>query len=125
MSCVGLWLALHDATVENGCLWATPGSHRTPLHRRFVRNPDGNGTIFVPADAPALSTEGGVPVPVKAGSLVLIHGQLVHWSMENTSNVPRNAFSVHCIEGTAHYPADNWLQRFDGKSHMRFSQFDQ
>ena len=27
-SCLGLWLALHPATVENGCLWVRPGSHR-------------------------------------------------------------------------------------------------
>ena len=38
-SCLGLWLALHPATVENGCLWVRPGSHREPLRRRFVRNP--------------------------------------------------------------------------------------
>lgn len=25
---VGLWLALEDATLHNGCLWAIPGSHR-------------------------------------------------------------------------------------------------
>lgn len=30
-SCVGFWFALEDATVENGCLWAKPGGHRTTL----------------------------------------------------------------------------------------------
>ena len=25
---VGLWLALEDATVDNGCLWFIPGSHK-------------------------------------------------------------------------------------------------
>ena len=25
---VGLWFALEDATIENGCLWAIPGGHR-------------------------------------------------------------------------------------------------
>ncbi|KAL3765615.1 hypothetical protein ACHAW5_008272 [Stephanodiscus triporus] len=38
-TCVGLWLALDDATLENGCLWVRPGSHREGLRRRFVRNP--------------------------------------------------------------------------------------
>ncbi|PIA26515.1 hypothetical protein AQUCO_09100002v1 [Aquilegia coerulea] len=28
-SCTGLWLALEDATVINGCLWAIPGSHKS------------------------------------------------------------------------------------------------
>jgi ectoine hydroxylase-related dioxygenase (phytanoyl-CoA dioxygenase family) len=46
---VGLWLALHDAHVGNGCLWARPGSHREPLRRRFVRTADGedNGEVMM------------------------------------------------------------------------------
>lgn len=27
-TCKGLWLALEDATITNGCLWAIPGSHK-------------------------------------------------------------------------------------------------
>lgn len=38
-TCLGLWLSLHAATLENGCLWARPGSHREPVRRLFVRNP--------------------------------------------------------------------------------------
>ena len=30
-SCIGLWLALEDATMHNGCLWARPGSHAEPI----------------------------------------------------------------------------------------------
>ena len=46
----GLWVALEDATVDNGCLWALPGGHRTvPLEKRFVRlGGDADGTSFVP-----------------------------------------------------------------------------
>jgi phytanoyl-CoA hydroxylase len=39
-SCLGLWLALDDATLENGCLWVRPGSHQEPVRRQFIRNPD-------------------------------------------------------------------------------------
>jgi ectoine hydroxylase-related dioxygenase (phytanoyl-CoA dioxygenase family) len=28
-TCTGLWLALEDATILNGCLWAIPGSHKS------------------------------------------------------------------------------------------------
>lgn len=38
-TCIGLWLALDDATLENGCLWVRPGSHHESLRRQFVRNP--------------------------------------------------------------------------------------
>ena len=36
-TCLGLWLALHPATLENGCLWVRPGSHKERLRRRFAR----------------------------------------------------------------------------------------
>jgi phytanoyl-CoA hydroxylase len=39
-TCLGLWLALDDATLENGCLWVRPQSHVEPVRRQFVRNPD-------------------------------------------------------------------------------------
>ena len=33
----GLWFALEDAGVENGCLWAIPGGHKLGLKSRFMR----------------------------------------------------------------------------------------
>ena len=44
-SVLGLWLALQDATLENGCVWARPGSHREPLRRAFRRNPAHFGDV--------------------------------------------------------------------------------
>ena len=38
-TCIGLWLALDDATIENGCLWLRPGSHCEQVRRQFARNP--------------------------------------------------------------------------------------
>jgi phytanoyl-CoA hydroxylase len=46
-TCVGLWLALDGATIENGCLWVRPGSHREGLRRRFVRNPGHFGDSLI------------------------------------------------------------------------------
>lgn len=40
-SVVGLWFALEDATIDNGCMWALPGGHRGPLRKRFARAPGG------------------------------------------------------------------------------------
>lgn len=39
-TCLGLWLALDDATLDNGCLWVRPKSHRESVRRHFQRNPD-------------------------------------------------------------------------------------
>lgn len=41
-TCLGLWLALDDATLDNGCLWVRPKSHFEPLRRQFLRNPNYN-----------------------------------------------------------------------------------
>jgi phytanoyl-CoA hydroxylase len=115
LSAVGFWVALQDATIENGCLWAQPGGHRTPLRQRFVRDPAG-GTRFDELDLTPLPEAAGpelVPIEAAAGTLVLLHGKLPHWSDVNRSATSRHAYTLHVIDGTAHYPSDNWLQRAD------------
>jgi phytanoyl-CoA hydroxylase len=37
-TCLGLWLALDDATLQNGCLWVRPKSHGEAVRRRYKRN---------------------------------------------------------------------------------------
>lgn len=116
-SVVGLWVALEDATLDNGCLWAEPGGHRSPLRRRFVRagSTDADGTAFVdldPTPLPAPGPDGRlVPLEVTAGTLVALHGRLPRWSGPNRSGRSRQAYSVHVVDGTAAWPADGWLQR--------------
>jgi len=117
----GFWFAIEDATLENGCLWAAPGGHRGPLRQLFKRNrPDdptaADGTVFEPLDdtaLPAPPPDGSdlVPLEVSAGTLVVLHGLLPHWSGVNRSGTSRHAYSLHCISASAHYPAWNWLQR--------------
>jgi phytanoyl-CoA hydroxylase len=115
LSVVGFWFALQDATVENGCLWAEPGGHRGPLRKRFVREGgDTDGTRFEELAADPLPEPGSaslVPLETPAGTLVVLHGLLPHWSGPNRSDRSRHAYSVHCIDGTARYPDDNWLRR--------------
>jgi phytanoyl-CoA hydroxylase len=90
-SVIGFWWALDDCSVENGALWAVPGSHATnPVTRRFRRkDPPAQGTEFVPLEPVAWSLEGAVPLEIPRGSLVLLHSALVHYSAENTSPKPR------------------------------------
>jgi phytanoyl-CoA hydroxylase len=68
-TCLGLWLALQDATLSNGCLWARPGSHKESVRRQFVRNPAffENGTSPMMTfrdlvqDEERVGWEGGLP----------------------------------------------------------------
>jgi phytanoyl-CoA hydroxylase len=46
-SCLGLWLALDDATLDNGCLWVRPKSHREAARRQFKRNPAHFGSAAI------------------------------------------------------------------------------
>jgi phytanoyl-CoA hydroxylase len=109
-SVLGLWFALEDATVDNGCLWARPGGHREPARKRFHRAAEG-GTAFEIHDERALSLDGMAPLEAAKGTCVVLHGLLPHYSGTNRSPRSRHAYSVHVIEAAAQYPADNWLQR--------------
>eukprot|EP00897_Mesotaenium_endlicherianum_P001174 jgi/Mesen1/11057/ME000099S10496 len=112
-SCTGLWVALEDATQENGCLWVLPGSHKDGLARRFFV--EASGGVTFDKDGPEYDAAKFVPAEVKAGAAVLLHGFLVHTSYENKSSKSRHAYSVHVIEGDGcTYPTDNWLQVHQG-----------
>lgn len=110
LSVVGLWFALEDATRENGCLWAIPGGHHCGLKSRFQRAP-ASGTRFEVFDESSWPLDQLVPLEVKKGTLIILHGLLPHRSLTNRSPKSRHAYTLHVIEGDSHYPADNWLQR--------------
>jgi len=109
-SVIGFWFALEDATLENGCLWVLPGQHKNGLRSRFRRINGQLQTETLP-DAPRFEESSSVPLEVKAGTLVVLHGALPHYSASNRSSKSRYAYTLHAISGAAHYPADNWLQR--------------
>jgi phytanoyl-CoA hydroxylase len=107
---LGLWFALEDAGVENGCLWASPGGHKLGLKSRFVRTV-GGGTRFEIFDKTPWLEEKLQPLEVEKGTLIVLHPLLPHLSRENTSPHSRHAYTLHVISASVHYPKDNWLQR--------------
>jgi phytanoyl-CoA hydroxylase len=109
LSAVGFWFALEDCTEQNGCLWFIPGSHKTtPIHRRFVRDTNSTGTKFIGDQELVVDESLYVKSEVNAGTLVLIHGSVVHKSAPNYSKDSRYIYTFHVIEGNAVYPDDNW-----------------
>lgn len=114
LTVTGFWFAIEDATLDNGCLWAAPGGHRTPLRKLFKRAgaTDDDGTVFDILDpTPLPDPTDLVPLEVPAGTLVVLHGTLPHWSDVNRSATSRHAYSLHCISAAADYPEWNWLHR--------------
>jgi phytanoyl-CoA hydroxylase len=106
-SLIGAWIALDDATIENGCLYILPGSHRSgylyPM--RAHDNPD--EFDFAP-ESHGFDESTEVPVEVKAGSLVFFHGHLLHRSRKNRSNIFRRVLVSHYMNAWSllpwHYP---------------------
>jgi phytanoyl-CoA hydroxylase len=106
----GLWFALEDATIENGCLWAIRGGHHEGLKSRWVRNPEG-GMKFINFNEKDWTMARLVPLEVSKGTLIVLHGLLPHLSRQNRSARSRHAYTLHVISGDVDYPDDNWLQR--------------
>jgi len=106
---IGLWVALEDATIENGCLWVVPRGHVQGLKRRYVRD-DRDRLSFVELDGTPLDTTGAIPVEVPLGSVIALHGFLPHCSYANRSPKSRCAMTFHIIDGTAQFAPDNWMR---------------
>lgn len=106
---VGLWFALEDATVENGCLWAIPGGHELGLKQRWRRGVE--GMYFETYNSEPWPEDRLVPLEVTKGSLIVLHGLLPHKSLANRSARSRHAYTLHLIDANSRYAPDNWLQR--------------
>jgi len=116
---LGLWFALEDATIENGCLHVIPGGHNFGLKSRFVRA-EGGGTRFEVFDNTPWPEGKLQPLEVEKGTLIILHGLLPHLSRENRSPKSRHAYTLHVIDASSDYPASNWLQRFSELSWRGF-----
>lgn len=84
----------------------------------LIRNPNPNSDELLIYDkpSPAYSQELFTPVPVKKGSLVLIHGLVIHQSELNRSNKSRFAYTFHIMESdNVRYSPENWLQLPEGE----------
>lgn len=116
---LGFWFALENATLENGCLWAIPGGHRSSLKSRMLRKLN-NEVAFENYDNTPWELDKMVPLEVSQGSLILLHGLLPHMSKENKSPHSRHAYTLHFMSGKHTYAKDNWLQNTDGRPFVGF-----
>lgn len=98
---VTVWLAVSDATVENGCLQVVPGKPQMYPHcpRRQTAIAEG-----------FLDETKARPLPVRAGGAVIFHPLTPHASLDNVSDRFRWSFDVRYNvtgqpTGRAHFPA--------------------
>ncbi|KAJ4340933.1 hypothetical protein N0V95_007365 [Ascochyta clinopodiicola] len=131
-SCATFWYALEDADAQNGCLAVAARSHLvTPITRRCRADAEGM-PVFEPLEEPVFADVKGVSdgvapperdedgnlvfkeLEVKAGTLVLMHGNLLHTSAENQSGKNRVAFNFGVVEGALGWRGDSYLQPYEG-----------
>ena len=88
----GGWIALDDATVENGCLWVIPGSHKRgiiwPQHDHVDPQFDCAGEAY----GFPYRDEDSIAVEVKAGAIVFFNGYLLHRSFPNRRRAVTGGF---------------------------------
>lgn len=108
-SLTGGWIALDDATIENGCLWVIPGSHKHGIiwpqrpHHDPRFDASGEAYNFPYEDSQA------VPVEVKAGTVVFFNGYLLHRFLPNSTKAGyRRALVNHYMSAESLLP---WFQR--------------
>jgi len=85
---VGVWIALDEATVDNGCMIVYPGSHRAGPVVHFQRR-----------DWQICDTETRekeiLAVPLKPGGCLLFHSLIHHGTPTNQTNQRRRAVQFH------------------------------
>lgn len=104
-SLTAIWVALDDATVENGCLWVLPGSHRAGVIYPDRNHDDPRFDCTVEAFDFPYRDDDAVPVEVPTGSAVMFNGYLLHRSLPNTSpGSTRRALANHYMSAESLLP---------------------
>lgn len=87
---ISIWVALDDATIENGCLWYLPGTHKEATFEMTPIN-ENLGGIF--KAYPQWRQKAAVAAAVKAGGAVFHNGLVAHAAGVNLTPRPRRAMT--------------------------------
>lgn len=97
------WIALDDATPENGCLRVIPGSHREQRIRAHHTEDGDHLTLNQALDTGEYREEDAMDVVLEAGQLSLHDVYLVHGSKPNRSSKRRAGFVCRFMPTTSHF----------------------
>lgn len=87
---ISIWVALDNATLENGCLFFIPGSHKQTGFRKITigRNMDGIFEVY-----PQFINTMPAAAPMKAGSCSFHNGLTIHGANANMTSGFRRAMT--------------------------------
>jgi phytanoyl-CoA hydroxylase len=104
-SLTAAWIALDDATIENGCLWVLPGSHRPGVLYPDRDQDDERFDCTIEAYDFPYTDDDAVPVEIPAGAAVIFNGYLLHRSLPNTGKRGlRRALANHYMSAQSLLP---------------------
>lgn len=110
-SLTGVWIAIDDAGVENGCLWVVPGSHLPGYIMPRVANTSKEYADIDTIDVSMFSAGEIIPLEARKGDVVFFNGYLLHSSLRNkTESDFRTALVNHYMSAESMLPWDQ-----DGK----------
>ncbi|MEZ4863164.1 MAG: phytanoyl-CoA dioxygenase family protein [Caldilineaceae bacterium] len=83
---VSIWIALDEATPENGCLRLIPGSQRQVFDQREVEDGKGFGHRLLEEDVAQMNA---INAPVPCGGAIFFHDLALHGSCPNVNGQDR------------------------------------
>ena len=97
---VTAWIALDEATLENGCLYFGEGTNLGPVYAHEAP-PDEPYNLQLPAAL--LARQPMSPAPVRRGAVSLHHGNTFHQSGPNLSTHWRRACALHYVRNDVEF----------------------
>jgi phytanoyl-CoA hydroxylase len=97
---VTAWIALDDATLENGCLYFGDGSNLGPVYPHAAP-PDEPFNLLIPKAI--LDKQPMTPAPVRKGGVSFHHGNTFHQSGPNHSSRWRRACALHYVRSDVEF----------------------
>ena len=105
---VGTWTAIDPATVENGCLYVIPGSHKTGILEHIDLEGSQQQEFKLAVGA---KDEDGVAVEIPPGSVIFFDNRILHKSTDNNTEGFRRSNIAHYISAKAErVPHKNYLR---------------
>jgi len=98
-----VWIAVDEATSENGCMRFIPGSHRDRRLLRHARNDSDALTLNQELLHEEYDESRAVDVALPAGGISLHDVYLAHGSEANRSAQPRRGMTLRLMPTTSHY----------------------
>ena len=86
-----VWFPVFESTVENGCLCVVPRSHERGLLTHCPSRPGQEFDLRIPD---SVKGAGGIPVPMRRGSVLFLHRRTMHSSLRNLSGGVRWSFDL-------------------------------